>query len=180
MYSYSYMPPRDIRKCSLIPLIGFILGFGFMYLAGVLPYVAFLQVIGIAVIAITIFLTTRFVVRSYVYSTQKISDGDYDFVINEITGKRSRPVCRINADEITDLIYSPDGKVPEKYAGKNGKDILRYDYCQDFMPKDAYYLYATLMEGKICVKFSPDSHLAGILEALRPKNYSSPEANGKE
>ena len=149
-----------------------------MYLANVLPYATFLQVIGIAVLAITIFLTTRFVVRSYVYSTQEICEGDYDFVVNEITGKRSRPVCRINADEITDFIYSPDGKIPAKYAGKNGKDILRYDYCQDIMPKDAYYLYAHLREGKVCIKFSPDAHLAEIIEALRPKSFSASDENG--
>lgn len=175
MYSYSYVPQRDIRKCSLIPLIGFILGFGFMYLANIFLYAAFLQVIGIAVLAITIFLTTRFVVRSYVYSTQQIGDGDYDFVVNEITGKKSRSVCRINADEITDFIYSPDGKVPAKYAGKNGKDILRYDYCQDFMPRNAYYLYAHLREGKVCIKFSPDARMAEIIEALRPKSFSAPD-----
>lgn len=175
MYSYSYVPQRDIRKCSLIPLIGFILGFGFMYFANIIPYATFLQVIGIGVLAITIFLTTRFVVKSYVYSTQEIGEGDYDFVVNEITGKKSRTVCRINADEITDFIYSPDGKVPSKYASKNGKDILRYDYCQDFMPKDAYYLYASLREGKVCIKFSPDTHMAEIIETLRPKDYSVPE-----
>lgn len=179
MYSYSYVPPRDIKKCSLIPLIGFILGFGFIYLADVLPYATFLQVIGIGVLAITIFLTTRFVVRSYVYSTQEIGEGDYDFVVNEITGKSSKAVCRINADEITDLIYSPDGKMPPKYAGKNRKDILCYDYCQDFIPKDAYYLYASIREGKICIKFSPDAHLAEIIEVLRPKNHYKPDENSE-
>ena len=177
MYSYSYVPQRDIKKCSLIPLIGFILGFGFMYFANIIPYATFLQVIGIGVLAITIFLTTRFVVKSYVYSTQEIGEGDYDFVVNEISGRKSRAVLRINADEITDFIYSPDGKVPSKYAGKNGKDILRYDYCQDFMPKDAYYLYASLREGKVCIKFSPDTHLAEIIEVLRPKNFSSSDGD---
>ncbi|MBQ7783716.1 MAG: hypothetical protein IJZ89_03715 [Clostridia bacterium] len=171
MYSYSYVPPRDIKKCSLVSLVGFILGFGLIYVSNFLPYATVLQIIGIAVLAVSIFMTTRYVVRRYVYSTQQAGEGDYDLVINEISGKNSKAVCRINMDEITDFIYSADGKIPEKYAGKNGKDILRFDYCQDFMPKDAYYLYATLREGKVCIKFSPDRKLADIIGVLRPKDY---------
>lgn len=169
MYSYSYVPPRDIKKCSLLSLIGFIVGFGFIYLSNFLPYATALQIIGIATLAVSIFMTTRYVVRKYVYSTQQAGEGDYDFVINEISGKRSKAVCRINMDEITDFVYSSDGKIPKKYAGKNGKDILRFDYCQDFMPVEAYYLYAVTVEGKICIRFSPDDKLAAIIDSLRPK-----------
>ena len=178
MYSYSYVPPRDVKKSALVSLVGFVLGFLLVALSNVLPYApTVLQIIGIAVLAVSIFFTARYVVRSYVYSTLQIGEGDYVLVINEVSGKSSKAVCRINADEITDFIYSEDGKLPKKYTGKNGKDILRFDYCQNFMPKDAYYLYATLKEGKACIKFSPDKHLAEIIETLRPKDYSAPSDN---
>ena len=179
MFTYSYMPPRDIKKCSLASLIGFVVGFGFMYISGFVPYSYIFQILGIAVLSVAIFMTTRYMVRKYVYSTMKAGDEDYDFVINEISGKRSKAVCRMNMDEITDFIYSESGKIPEKYAGKNGKDILRFDYCQDFLPGGAYYLYAELREGKVCIKFSPDAKLAGIIESLRPKEYNF-ESNADE
>lgn len=172
MYSYSYMPPRDIKKCSFVSLAGFIVGFGCVYVSNFMPYATVFQIAGLAVLAISIFLTTRYVVRKYAYSTQKAGEGDYDLVINEISGKRSKAVCRINMDEITDFIYSSEGRLPAKCAGKHGKDILRFDYCQDIMPKDAYYLYAELREGKVCIKFSPDTKLAEIIESLRPKDLS--------
>lgn len=166
MFDYSFSPLRDIKKCSLIPLLGFLLGFGFVYASNLLPYSTVFQVIGLGILTIAIFFATRFLIKSYVYSTREAGNGDYDFVVNEISGKRSRVVCRISTDDITDFIYSPNGKVPEKYSGKAGRDILRYDYCQDFMPKDAYYLYAHLKEGKVCIKFSPDEKMAEIIKAL--------------
>jgi len=171
MYEYYYMPSRDIKKCSLVPLIAFILGFFLMYLSNVLSYAYIYQMVGFLAIAIAIFLTTRYIVRKYAYSTQKIGEGDYDFVVNEVSGNRSKVVCRINMDEITDFVYSENGKVPTAYAGKNGKDILTFDYCQDIMPHPAYYLYALLREGKVCVKFSPDDKMVSILESLCPKAY---------
>lgn len=171
MYSYSYRPPRDIKKCSLVSMIGFLVGFGLVYVSAFLPYSYIFQILGIAVLAIAIFVTTRYIVRSYVYSIQKAGENDYDFVVNEISGKRSKAVCRINMDEITDFVYSENGKTPLKYSGKSGRDILRFDYCQDFLPGKAHYLYAHLREGKICVRFSPDEKLTQTIESLRPREY---------
>ena len=117
MYSYSYVPPRDVKKSALVSLVGFVLGFLLVALSNVLPYApTVLQIIGIAVLAVSIFFTARYVVRSYVYSTLQIGEGDYDLVINEVSGKSSKAVCRINADEITDFIYSEDGKLPNDSA----------------------------------------------------------------
>ena len=171
MYSYSYMPMRDLKKCSFLPFVSSVCGFGLMVMSRILPFPFVFQTIGIALIALAIFTTTRYLVRRYAYSVQKAGEGDYDFVVNEISGKNSRVVCRINMDEISDFVYSADGKVPEKYEGKRGKDILRFDYCQDIRPIDAYYLYASLREGKVCVKFSPDKKMADIIEKLMPREY---------
>ncbi len=166
MYSYTYIPPRNIKKNSLFSLSGFAVGACFMYASSYLPYAFVLQIIGITFIALSIFMTTRYLIRKYVYCIQKITDGDYDFAVNEINGDKTKTVCRINADEITDFIYSKDGKVPLKYKGKNGRDILRFDYCPEPLPSDAYYLFAELREGKICIKLSPDKRLADTIQAL--------------
>ncbi|MEE0969181.1 MAG: hypothetical protein U0M06_07435 [Clostridia bacterium] len=171
MYSYSYNPPRDLKKCSTFPFAGSLVGFGFMYISTFMPYPFLFQALGFAALSIAILMTVRYLVRRYVYSIQKSGDNDYDFTVHEISGKTSKAVCRISMDEISDFIYSHDGKIPLPYRGKNGRDILRFDYCQDFMPKNAYYLYANLKEGKVCIKFSPDSKLAEIIESLRPKEY---------
>lgn len=171
MYEYSYIPPRDIRKCSFVSLLGFIFGFFLMYISNLLPYAYIFQLLGFSVLALAVFFTTRYVVRKYVYSIQKIGEGDYDFVVNEISGKRSKVVCRINMDEISDLIFSENGKTSSDYAGKKGRDILMFDYCQDPMPRPVCYLYALLREGKVCIKFSPDEKMRVILESLRPKEY---------
>ncbi|MBQ8004903.1 MAG: hypothetical protein IJ303_01145 [Clostridia bacterium] len=173
MFSYSYMPPRDIKKCSGISLCGLLIGFGMIYCSNFLPYSTAFQILGIALLSIAIFLTTRYVVKKYVYSIQKAGEGDYDFVVNEVNGKRSVVACRINIDEIEDFIYSADGKMPGKYSGKTGKAILRYNYCQDIFPLDAYYLYANIREGRVCIKFSPDKKLAEIIESLRTKEILS-------
>ncbi len=182
LYSYSYMPIRDIKKCSFVSLSGLIVGFGLLYASNLIPYATLLQVIGIAVLSIAVFMTTRYMVRRYVYSIVEAGEGSYDFVVNEISGNRSKAVCRIAMDEITDFVYSENGKTPQKYAGKNGKDILRFDYCQDFMPKDSHYLYAHLREGKVSIRFSPDKKLVDIIETLRPREYDpvNGEANKPE
>ena len=134
-----------------MPFLGFVLGFGLVCASGSLPFPFVFQCIGIAFVTVGIFTATRYLVKKYVYSTQKIGEGDYDFVVNEVNGRNSKVVCRINADEITDLIYSSDGKTPPKYRGKNGKDIMGFDYCQNIKPESAYYLYANIREGKVCV-----------------------------
>ncbi len=175
MYSYTYSPPRNVKKCSGMSLAGFAVGFGLMYASTYLPYPFIFQIFGVAFIAIGIFMTTRYIVRRYVYSVQKVSECDYDFSINEVVGSRSKTVCRISTDEIMDLVYSNDGKTPVKYRGKAGKDIIVYDYCQDFLPGDCYYLYADIREGRICIKFSPDERLVKTVETLRPKFDSDNE-----
>ena len=180
MFTYSYVPPRDVKKASAVVIACFAVGIGLVYSASfihVLPYL--FQTIGIAVLAVDIFLTTRYIVRRYAYSIVKVGDGDYDFVVNQIQGKKSTVVCRINADEITDFFKS-ESKLPEKYRKGDGKRIVRFDYCQNMFGDEAYYIFAEINEGKVGVKFSPDEKLAGIIELLRPKtreNKSSDEKN---
>ena len=172
MYSYSYTPPRDGKKSAVVTFSGFLVGFLFLYISGLLPMPVIYQIIGICIISLSIFVGTRYLVKHYVYSVVKVGDNDYDFVVNEVSGgKKSVPVCRINMDDITDFVKSEGGKVPGQYAGKSGRDILRFNYCQDIVPKESYYLYATIREGRVALRISPDEKLKTIIKSLMPKIY---------
>ena len=155
------MPQRNAKKASFIVTVCFLLGFGLMYFANFVSYRYILQILGIAAFAIGIFMTTRYIIRRYAYSIQKSGDGDYDFVVNQVQGKRSTVVCRVNMDEIC-AFYPDDG------TRKPPKGVVKYDYCQN--PSDgAYFIEAELREGNAVVRFSPDGKMAEIIESLRPK-----------
>lgn len=168
MYTYSYMPPRDAKKASAVVTACFAAGALLVIGAGSLPKLAYVfQIVGIAFLAVGIFLTTRYIIKKYAYSIVKVGDGDYDLVINEISGKKSTVVCRINADEITDF-FPCGGALPEKYKKGNGKSIPRFDYCQNMSDENSYYIFAEIREGRVGVRISPDRRLVETIEALMP------------
>lgn len=180
MFTYSYVPPRDGKKASAVVTACFAVGIGLVYSASFIPVLPYLfQTLGIAVLAIGIFLTTRYIIRRYAYSVVKIGEGDYDFVVNQIQGKKSTVVCRINADEITDF-FEFDGTLPAKYKNGDGKRIVRFDYCQNIFGDKAYYIFAEINEGKVGVKFAPDEKLVDIIQSLRPKTYENEDNTTSE
>ena len=124
MYTYSYMPQRNAKKASFIVTVCFLLGFGLMYFANFVSYRYILQILGIAAFAIGIFMTTRYIIRRYAYSIQKSGDGDYDFVVNQVQGKRSTVVCRVNMDEI--CAFYPDDGTRIRLLPESGRRRLFY------------------------------------------------------
>lgn len=105
-------------------------------------------------------LTVRYLVRRYIYRLVETDEGDFDFVVLEISGKRTVCVCRLSVSCLCAL-----SRV-DKRAGR-----VRPDYDWTVMPgHDAYLL--TLRDGggnffeageEIVVRISPDSTMAAML-----------------
>lgn len=163
MYSYSYIPPKDAKKATIIVTACFALGLGLVFFSGLVPYKFVMQIIGIMVLSVGLFTATRYIIRSYAYSITGKSAGDYDLVINQVQGGKSIVVCRVGMDDICDFYCEADGKKIEK-------NIARYDYCQNIGEKNAYFIIAELQEGKFAIRFAPDEKMVDIIESLRKKN----------
>ena len=110
-------------------------------------------------------ITTRYLVRRYVYRLIAREDGGFDFVVLEISGKRTVCVCRVSTDSFRTITREEKGK----------RVRPTYDWSTDLGAR-GYLLTLTDGEGRffeegeeITVRFSPDREMAAMIEySLRP------------
>ena len=108
-------------------------------------------------LTVALLVTVRYLVRRYVYRIVATEDGGFDFVVLEISGKRTVCVCRVSTDSFRAIVREEKGK----------RIRLTYDWSTDLGTR-AYLL--TLTDGEeITVRFSPDREMAAMIEySLRP------------
>lgn len=100
-------------------------------------------------------VTVRYLVKRYVYRITETDDGDFDFVVLEISGKRTVCVCRVSVDCFR--AFAP--------VEKNKRVETTYNWCVE--PHAAGYLL-TLVDGEeqVTVRFSPDAVMAAMIETV--------------
>ena len=108
-------------------------------------------------LTVALLVTVRYLVRRYVYRIVATEDGGFDFVVLEISGKRTVCVCRVSTDSFRAIVREEKGK----------RIRPTYDWSTDLGTR-AYLL--TLTDGEeITVRFSPDREMAAMIEySLRP------------
>ncbi len=110
-------------------------------------------------------ITTRYLVRRYVYRFAETEDGGFDFVVLERSGKRTLCVCRVSTDSFRAIAREERGK----------RVRPTYDWSTDLGGR-AYLLTMTDGEGRffddgeeIVIRFSPDQAMVAMIEySLRP------------
>ena len=105
-------------------------------------------------------ITVRYLVRRYVYRFVEREDGEFDFVVLEISGKRTLCVCRVSTDSFRALAREEKGRHIRP----------TYDWSTELGTR-RYMLTMIDSEGRffedseeITVRFSPDREMVAMIE----------------
>lgn len=111
-------------------------------------------------LTVALLVTVRYLLRRYVYRFKETESGGFDFVVWEISGKRTVCVCRVSVDSFRALTQEEKGKHPRPH----------YDWSAG--PGGSAYLL-TIRDGdegfdregeEIVIRFSPDRDMAAMIE----------------
>ena len=132
-----------LALCSLI-LVGFSfigsnLSADIMKTAAIIPF------------SVAILVSVRFGICSYTY----ILD-DFEFIVIQRIGKKTRTVCRLFYTDITDLIHFDKAK--NKLKGRT-----KYNYRVKIFPHSSYCLFYELGNESGVVLFEPDLNFVNLL-----------------
>ena len=99
-----------------------------------------------------IFTAGRFGICSYTY----ILD-DFEFLVIQRFGKKTRTVCRLYYTDITEISRFDEAK--DKIKGRN-----RYNYRVKILPYNSYCLFYELGSENGVVIFEPDENFVNVLK----------------
>ena len=124
---------------------------------------AVFQLAALFVLTVAVLLTVRFVVKKYVYRTERQANGDFDFVIVDVQAKKRSVAVRLSfATQITG--FTDDSE--EIRTIRKNKQIHCYPYCTDFAPKNACALLAMDGDERVAVIFQPNETMRQIVRSL--------------
>lgn len=179
MHIYDYTPPKNNKKATGIVMILFFLAGGlfiFTLLIDIpLPWI--IQLISIVAFTAGIFIATRFLAKSFLYSIVQTGDETLDFTVCEITngGKSQITVCRVALKNIQEA-YSVNRT--EKESVSREKEIIRaakrngikiFNYCPDINPTKYCIILGEECGEKFLVKITPDDTIVKYLTSFDVK-----------
>lgn len=126
-------------------------------------YRIILQAGALLLLTAAVFIAVKYVLRTFVYRTEKRESGDYDFVIVDVRGERRVVSVRLSfANQITG--YTDD--IDEIARIRKKREIRCYLYCTDMKPKEASLLFAHDGDEKIAVIFQPSPAMRDTVRNL--------------
>lgn len=139
MKLYEFTPKKNVNKLGLITGI-LIIGAAAILLATVLlsgiPYRWIAQLTGIGMLTAGVFITSRYIMKSYVYAVIPSDDGSEDFTVTEIQGRHTITVCRIGMSgvESVHVVNKSDAEKRKELKDKIKADKRKkFNYCADFL-----------------------------------------------
>lgn len=167
MREYTYAPKNRSRRAYLY-ILGCVCASVILWTVPFLwatPYAVVWFFGACFILTCALLITTRYLIRRYVYRLVRADDGGFDFVVLEISGKRTTCVCRISTDDFRAL------------TRESKKKRCKPDYDWSTALGEPAYLL-TISEGEsrffdageeLIVRFSPDREMAEMIEySLHP------------
>ena len=166
MKIYELCPPKNIKRLTSIIsvlLFGGALIMIFPSFFSALPFRWAFQIIGMTMLGVGIFLSTRFVMKSYVYRIES-TDGRTDLTVTEIQGKSTTTVCRLSISGIESVIVA-EGADASKSASKRAQNEGRkiFNYCADIKNDKMLCVFATECGEPLLIKLAFDGELQALL-----------------
>lgn len=170
MHIYDYAPKKNTMQLTGVILCLASLAAG-LFLPSVLiqnlPFKWAFQLVSIAILTVVIFIVTRFMAKSFLYSVVQTDNDALDFTVTEITnGGRSKiTVCRIALRGIESVEEINRGKKSdceaqrkiEKKAKKEGRKS--FNYCPSLSPASVCILLCEECGEKFLIKLECDDTL---------------------
>ena len=166
---YEYTPKRENLKAAHLILLMLVGGFLLLGLTAALPALPFrwiFQLVGIACLAVGIFLYTRYFTKAFTYSVMPRDDGSLDFCVTECGRKSRITVCRLSLASVERVeVLSADDRARAKTLKKELRAEGRklYFYTVNLAPSSLCYLVATECSQPLVVVLEPDETLLKML-----------------
>lgn len=183
MNLFEFCPKKNIKRLSLttgLLIFGSLL---LMIMTMVLQEMAYrwaIQLLSLGMLAMGIFITTRYVMKSYVYAVLGTDEGN-DFTVTEIHGRHTVTVCRIAMSNVAYAVIVPLG---DREAEADIKNRIRadkrkvYNYCADLFGEKYICLFAREGGEAIAIKLSWDESLEKLFE--KRDDSESADADAQE
>ncbi len=138
---------------------------------------AYSEVLGLVVLSFAILVAGRYLLKDFVYMLGETEDGDCEFTVIEVQGKRRTAVCRIALSEIDGaFVETPEerGAIKERL-----RETKRYDYCPDLLPYRSLYLLFSDRDRAVSVRIEPDEKMEELIlrlsDSLRARRMDGEE-----
>lgn len=175
MNVYEYIPTKNQTRITGIIMILTALAAAFFSTPLLFPNMAFrgiFQLVGVICMVAVIFIITRYIAKTFVYSIIQNDDGTLDLTVCELTnGNRKRtPVCRVGIDNFTEVYLlhpeKSDDRIKEKEISANARSEHRkmYDYCHDIKATPICVILLEECDEPLLIKLSPDQTLMKYLD----------------
>ena len=169
MKIYEYSPIKNVKKLGMITgalLLGASILMLTTFLFGEMPYRWSIQLLSILMLVVSIFITSRYIMKSFVYAIIKNDDDSLDLTVTEIQGRHVITVCRIALDTIEQITVIDQGEkektlsVKEKIRTEKRKS---FNYRSDLLDEKHICIFTTESGTPLAIKLSHDDRLTDIL-----------------
>lgn len=163
MNLYEFAPQKNVKRLSVIISILFFGAAGVLLITfiGGIPFKWAFQLAAILLLAVGVFLTSRYVMRAYIYRIEA-TDGGRDLTVTEVQGKSVVTVCRLGLGGIASV---HDVGADETDAKKELRERARsegakvFDYCVDISSPRTIWVLASECGEPVCIKLSYEEKL---------------------
>lgn len=170
MNLFEFRPQKNTKKLALTTGL-LIIGAAVLMLATVIieniPYRWAIQLLSLGMLVMGIFITTRYIMKSYVYAIIENGNGGKDFTVTEIQNKNVITVCRIGLDNIEQIVSVPLGNKEADAAVKNkikAEKRKQFNYCADLFAEKYICIFVTECGEAIAIKLTCDEEMETVLE----------------
>lgn len=171
---YQYIPPKNPQKTTGIILLlvaAAAVAVFFTTIFPTMPLRWLLQLFAVAVLVAIIYITTRYVPKSYIYKISPSDrEGALDLTVTELTGgKHAVTVCRVSVESITEIArITPENKAEmKKKSLADGRK--RFVYICDIEPPVTLMLFAEECGDSLSIIISADEEFASLLSRITGK-----------
>lgn len=170
MNLFEFKPSKNIKKLRSVTgllIIGAALLMVMTVILKDIPYRWAIQLLSLGMLVVGIFITSRYIMKSYLYAVMKGDDGENDFTVTELQGRNRVTVCRIGLGNIEQAVVVPQGDRDAETEVKNkikSEKRKQFNYCEDLFDEKYICLFVTECGESLAIKLSWDAELEKIFE----------------
>ena len=160
MVLFEFSPQKNTKRLSLVTgllIIGAAILMIVTMILGELSYRWSIQLLSLGMLAVGVFITTRYVMRGYVYAVVRNDEGDKDLTVTEVQGRHTVTVCRVGLSHIERVIVIPQGDKQSEIEVKNeirARKCKQYNYRADLFDEKNICLFVNECGEEICIRLS--------------------------
>lgn len=170
MNLFEFRPQKNTKKLALTTGL-LIIGAAVLMLATMvienIPYRWAIQLLSLGMLVVGIFITTRYVMKSYIYAIIRNDEGGKDLTVTEVQSRHVITVCRIGLDNIEQVVSVPVGNREADTEVKNkikSEKRKQFNYCADLFAEKYICIFVKECGEAIAIKLTWDEELENVLE----------------